>query len=137
MTPNQPDPQALNAALRRVHFGVLGWLALSAVLVATLASATEEISPAPGYSLVALLLAAASILARREPSLPLVDVRPALRRAVMGLGFAGALGALGVAIAFREGAQTTGLLYALAGAFLSLRPPPQVVVRDVPAPEEE
>ena len=86
--------------------------------------------PFPGYSLAALLVAGVSIFARREPRRPILDVRPILRRTLVGLTFAGLLGPLGVLISLREGAQTTGLLYALAGAFLSLRPPPTVVVRD-------
>ena len=109
---------------------MLGALALSAALVALDASPGPTSGPAPGYSLVALLIACVSIFARRQPQQPFADVRPILRRTVVGLAFAGLLGPLGVLIALREGAQTTGLLYALAGAFLSMRPPPEVVLRD-------
>jgi hypothetical protein len=120
----------MNSSLRRLHVAVLGVLVLSAALVALGPISGPPPGPSPGYSLVALLIACVSIFARREPRQPISDVRPILRRAVVGLAFAALLGPLGVLIALHEGAQTTGLLYALAGAFLSLRPPPEVVLRD-------
>lgn len=127
-----PELRSLNTSLRRVHLGVLVGLALSALVVALGAPTTPAPGPFPGYSLAALLVAGVSIVARREPQRPITNIRPILRRTVLGLAFAGLLGPLGLLIALREGAQTTGLLYALAGAFLSLRPPPQVVIRDRP-----
>lgn len=127
-----PDPRSLNTSLRRVHLGVLAVLVLSAAVVALEPRVSPPPGPFPGYSLAALLVAGVSIFARREPRRPILDIRPILRRTFIGLAFAGLLGPLGVLISLREGAQTTGLLYALAGAFLSLRPPPAVVVRDRP-----
>ena len=125
-----PDLSSLNSSLRRLHVGVLCALAFSAALVALDPTEGPPPGASPVYSLVALLIACVSIFARREPREPFADVRPILRRAVVGLAFAGLLGPLGIMIALREGAQTTGLLYALAGAFLSLRPPPEVILRN-------
>ena len=116
--------------MRRLHVGVMLALALSAGLVALEPISGPPPGSSPGYSLAALLVACVSIFARREPRQPFSDVRPILRRTVLGLAFAGLLGPLGILIALREGAQTTGLLYTLAGAFLSLRPPPAVVLRN-------
>jgi drug/metabolite transporter (DMT)-like permease len=120
----------MNSSLRRLHVVVLVTLVLSAALVALGPISDPPPGPSPGYSLAALLIACVSIFARRQPGQPFSDVRPILRRAIVGLAFAGLLGPLGVLIALREGAQTTGLLYSLAGAFLSLRPPPEVVLRN-------
>ena len=131
-----PDPRSLNRSLRRVHLCVLAALVVSAVIVALEPQVGPPPGPLPGYSMAALLVAGVSIFARREPRRPILDVRPILRRTLIGLTFAGLLGPLGVLITLREGAQATGLLYALAGAFLSLRPPPAVVVRDHPYTRE-
>ena len=124
------EVEALNLALRRIHLGVLAGLVCSAILVALEPPTEAPTGPFPGYSLAALLVACVSIFTRREPRRPIGDVRPILRRTLIGIALAGLLGPLGVLIALLEGAHTTGLLYVLAGAFLSLRPPPEVVHRE-------
>ena len=109
---------------------MLGTLVLCAVLVGLASPVEPSEGPFPGYSLTALLIACASIMARREPRQPIEDIRPILRRSILGIALAGLLGPLGLVIGVLEGSQITGLLYTLSGAFLSLRPPPEVVARE-------
>jgi hypothetical protein len=78
------------------------------------------------YSIAALGLAAGSILLRRSALSRGGDPRTAVGRSLGGLILSAGLGLLGVVVAMREGAGSIGLLYTLAGGFLSLRPPVRI-----------
>jgi hypothetical protein len=122
-----------------VHRGVQGILLLCALAIVSggfpEASAPEAIDRI--YSLAALGLAAGSILLRRSAASRGDDPRVAVGRSLGSLVLSAGLGLLGVVVALREGAGAIGLLYTLAGGFLSLRPPVRIAdpARDEPGPE--
>jgi len=129
----------VNQSLRRVHRGVQGILLVCALVIA---SAGLSEPPAHDgidriYSIAALGLAAGSILLRRSAISRGNEPRLAVSRSLGSLILAAGLGLLGVVVAMREGAGSIGLLYTLAGGFLSLRPPVRVAktVRNEPGPE--
>ena len=129
-----PESAGDEPLLRRVHIAVLAVLACAALTIASLGTQSEEAATEPPlYSLAAVGLAALAILSRGArvgfaPRLP-----RARRRAVISLLCAGTLGMLGLAVGTVEEQQQTGLLYALAGALLALRPP----ARELDAAEPE
>jgi hypothetical protein len=120
-----PDPEPINRGLRRVHWSVLGTLAVCALLIG--ARALGEKPPQGdldrSWSIAALCLAVGAILARRAAGGRIDDVRRFVVRTVAGLLLAGSLGVLGVAVAWATGRLETGLLFTVAGGLLSLRPP--------------
>ena len=123
MSAPSPDPSQLDAALRRVHRGVLATLAVCALLIGAAAGAGEgfsEMEVDRRWSVAALALAAGTILTRRSTK---GTPRQIVYRTLVSMVLAGGLGLLGVAIALREDQTTVGLLYTLAGGILSLRPP--------------
>jgi hypothetical protein len=123
-----PDPSRLNASLRLVHYSVLGSLIVCALVIGAWsgASGAERAGELPqGYTIAAVLLGGASILFRRSVVDPGADPRRAVWRTLASLILAGGLGLLGVAAAVREGDGTAGLLYAVAGGLLAVRPPPR------------
>ena len=133
MSLQAPDPTPVNTALRRLHRGVLITLAVCALVIAA-SGQTERHGepPAPDnpYGVVALALAAGAILSRRSVATPSRPTRGFVYASVASLVCAGGLGLLGVAAGSDGGHTSTGLLYALAGALLSLRPPPTIALGD-------
>jgi len=137
VTTPTPDPSPLNAALRRAHRSALVSVAVCAVAIGAMmlasdGEATGEVDRL--YSFTALGLAAVSILARRS-----VGARKKLRSYVYAslasmLGAVG-LGVLGIVVAVGTNEFSFALLYALAGALLLLRPPPQLVPAAPPGGE--
>jgi hypothetical protein len=126
MTVSPTSETSPNRALRSVHRGVLGALAVCAVVTALSAKpGTSSISEGEqrSYTTVAVALAAASILTRRRPSARVVNPRLHLISSLASLLCAGGLGVAGVALALAGGARSTALVYALAGAIFALRPP--------------
>jgi len=125
-----PDPSPLNAALRRAHRSALVSVAVCALAIGAMMFAADAEVEAEGevdriYSFTALALAAISILARRA-----VGTRKQLRAYIYAslasmLGAVG-LGVLGIVVAVGTEEFSVALLYALAGALLLLRPPPQL-----------
>jgi hypothetical protein len=119
----------VNQALRRVHRAVQGILLVCALVIVS--GGLGEPAARDGidriYSVAALGLAAGSILLRRSAIARGDDPRVAVGRSLGGLILSAGLGILGVVVAMREGAGSIGLLYTLAGGFLSLRPPVRIV----------
>lgn len=111
-----------------MHRGVQGILLICALVIASGGlpdSATPDRIDRV-YSLAALALAAGAILLRRSAVYRGGDPRLALGRSLGSLILSAGLGLLGVVVALREGAGSIGLLYTLAGGFLSLRPPVRI-----------
>jgi hypothetical protein len=111
-----------SAALGRIRLGVLGVLAASALIVALGEGGAEAGPTDRRFTLAALTLGMASILARHQAGL---SSDPHLRAALAGLGLllAGSIGLLGLWLAVSHGERDAGLLYALGGAILALRAP--------------
>jgi len=121
-----PGPDDLIAALRRPRHVALLVLAGCALATGVLALSEPETGAVDRrYTMVALALAAVSILTRR--SVPgatparLVALQRVSCAAVAGLGV------LGVSLALREQQASVGLLYCVAGALLLLRPAPRLL----------
>lgn len=122
-----PDASAWNDSLRRLHRSAVVSLALCALGIGMMTFTTtppaDEVTST--YSLAALALAGLAIVLR-----PAVTSTRSLRSFVYGsvvsmLGAVG-LGLLGLLVALRESQTSVGLLYALAGTLLVLRPPPTI-----------
>ena len=75
------------------------------------------------YSMSALGLAAVSMLARRSVGPRSHQLRVFVYATLASMLSAVGLGALGIVVALRTDEFSVGLLYALAGALLLLRPP--------------
>jgi hypothetical protein len=126
MSDSPASVPAPNRALRTVHRGVLGALAVCAVAIALSAKpGTSSISEGEqrSYTTVAVALAAVSILTRRRPTARVANPRVYLISSLASLLCAGGLGITGVTFALAGGARSTALVYALAGAIFALRPP--------------
>lgn len=114
----EPDP-----ALRRAHRGVLAILVLCAAAIAATASGEASRPTDPRYGLVAIVLAAGSILARRVTRDRASSPWHA-RLSLASLLLAGGIGLVGLLLAAGGGSRNTALLYVLGAAILALRPPP-------------
>ncbi len=122
-----------NAALRRVHRSVLAGIGLCALVAATHdASAPGDVTAHAPVTWAAVALAAGSVLARRAATAPSLAPRGRLIFSLASLLLAGGVGLAGVAAALLAGDRQAGLLYALGGAILILRPPPALAPRPDP-----
>jgi hypothetical protein len=124
-----PDPSPLNDALRRAHRSALASVAICAVAIGAMMLASDARSQGEVdrvYSLVALGLAAGSMLARRSVGPRAPRLRAFVYAALGSILCAVGLGVLGIVVALRTQEFSIGLLYALAGALLLLRPPPRL-----------
>lgn len=113
---------SLAGALRNVHRGVLAILAVCAAVVMSQAAAENPVPP-PRISAAAITLTIATIFLR---SLGNSRVMLPQRRLFFALGSllcGAAIGLLGVAAAWTEGARQIGLGFTLGAAILVLRPP--------------
>ena len=113
--------------LRRLHLGVLAALAASALVVIQVADPADDTGVGAAdrrFTLAALGLGLTSVVLRRQAALP--SLTPTLRApfAAAALLAAGAIGAVGVALAWQQDEREASLLYVLGGAILALRPPP-------------
>jgi hypothetical protein len=127
-----PSESAPNRLLRGLHRGTLVALAVCAGAIALCAEpGTPPISAETqrSYTIVAVALAAASILTRRRPSTPVANPGAHAILSSVSLLCAGGLGIAGVAFALAGGARNTALVYALAGAIFALRPPKPIPSR--------
>jgi hypothetical protein len=133
MTARAATARALNRTLRGVHRGVLVALAVCAGAIAVSAEPeTTGISAGAerGFTYAAVGLAVASILTRpRRPTASIANPRAHVALSLVSLLCAGGLGIVGVAFALAGGPRTTALVYALAGAIFSLRPPKPIADR--------
>ncbi len=122
---------SVDVALRRVHRSVLAGIGLCALLAATSGASTEGDVTSPAYTpitLTAVALAAGAVLARRAATAPGAPARRRVTLTLASLLLAGGVGLSGVAAALIAGDRRAGLLYALGGAILILRPPPALAV---------
>jgi hypothetical protein len=122
------------AALGRVRIGVLAVLAASALAIALGEERVDAGQTDRRFTLAALTLGMASILARRQAGLS-ADPRLHDWLGVLGLLLAGSIGLLGLWLAVSRGERDTGLLYALGGAILALRSPAPAAPRPPPRGE--
>ena len=132
MTALPASELALNRALLRVHRSVLTTLAVCAGVIALSAEPeTPTISEDTRrcFTYTAIALAVASILTRRRPTAPIGSPRTHVILSLASLLCACGLGIAGVAFAVAGGARTAALVYALAGAIFSLRPPKPIASR--------
>ena len=135
MTSPTPDPTPLNDALRRAHRSALASVAICALAIGAMMLASDARSEDAAdrrYSFVALGLAAGSMLARRSIGPRARNLRGFVYAALASMLCAVGLGVLGLVLVLRTQEFGTGLLYALAGALLLLRPPPRLT----PAPPD-
>ena len=120
--PTLQSARQLAGALRGVHRGVLATLAVCAAVIMG-QPVVESPMPPPRLSAVAIGLAIATIFLR---SLGNSQVMEPKRRVFFALGSllcAAAIGLLGVAAAWTEGARQIGLGLTLGAAILVLRAP--------------
>ncbi len=123
MSPKQTHPARIQSLLRHAHRGTLGLLAICAVGIAARGLEGPEPPPDQLIGTVAVGLALSSILARRLGTSPVVSGRTAALATLSSLALAGALGPLGVHVAWNLAAPETALLFVLAGTLFSLRRP--------------
>jgi len=119
------------AALGRVRLGVLATLAVSAAVIAFGEGRVDAGETDRRFTLAALTLGMASILARHQAGLS-TDRRVGELLAVLALLLAGSIGLLGLWLGVSRGERDAGLLYALGGAILALRPPLALAARRPP-----
>lgn len=110
----------LEAGLRRVRYGALATLALTALVIATLGDAADAPPPPNSYPIAAIALGLGCVLARHAALA--ARGRARVLFAVASPLLATAVGLVGVALVLQGGPRTTGLAYALGGALLCLRP---------------
>ena len=123
MSAAHPDPAPLDRALRRAHLSTLLGLAVCAV-VSFLQPGEPEATPPPIlYTLTAVALSAATIVSRQLGTSPRLPPRARVMLSLTALGLATAIGLLGVYMAVAAGSRQAGLLFILAAAIFSLRPP--------------
>ena len=126
MTETASRTLELTQALRRVHRGVLGTIAVCALVIATAADPADDAGLGGAdrrFTLAALALGIGSILARRQAEAIELSPRLRLLLALAGMLLAGAIGILGVVLAVTQDEREAALLYALGAAILALRRP--------------
>jgi hypothetical protein len=124
MSAAHPDPAPLNRALRRAYLSTLLGLAGCAV-VSFLQPGESEATPPPTlYTLTAVALSAATIVSRQLATSPRFPPRARVILSLAALGLASSIGLLGTYMAVATGSRQAGLLFILAAAIFSLRPPP-------------
>ena len=113
---------ARHRTLRLVRRSVLGTLAVCALVIAFAAEASDLGATDRRFTLGALALGAASILARRQAIVG-TDRHLSVWLAGASLLLAEAVGLLGLVLALTQNERDAGLLYVLGGALLALRVP--------------
>jgi hypothetical protein len=134
--PPEPDAaEGVRRALRRVQLGVMGVLAVCALVVWT---SPEPPEPADlgttdrRFTLAALALGVGSVVARRQAASPRLDALLRVRLGLAALLLAGGIGLLATALARLEGDREAALLFVLGGAILALRPPAPLAAPGTP-----
>jgi peptidoglycan/LPS O-acetylase OafA/YrhL len=127
MQTSQSRAAEIDAALRRVHRGVLATLAVCALVVAATAAGDPAQAPARGFPIAAVGLAVGAVFLRQAASR--APPRAHVRLTLASLLLAGGIGLVAVALALAEGSRSTALLYVLGGAILCLRPPGRIARR--------
>ena len=117
------DPaQQLASSLRGVHRGVLALLAVCAAVIMGQPVA-DAVMPPPRLSAAAIGLAIATVFLRSLGNSQVMDPKRRVFFALGSLLCAAAIGLIGVAAAWAEGARQIGLGLTLGAAILVLRPP--------------
>lgn len=125
--PAAPAPQ--DRALRRAHRGTLGLLVACAIGIGARGFEGPEPPPDRLIGSLAVALALGSIVARRLGTSPVIGARAATAASLVSFALIGALGLLGVHLAWNFSAPETGLLVTLGGAIFALRPAAPAGVR--------
>lgn len=129
MTPETPDPAPHERAMRSTRLSVLGGLAVCALLILTHGFEGEEPPPDRLMATAAVLLALGSVVLRRIGSSPAMRPQTAIFLHLGALMMCGALGLLGVYLAYGLASPQSGILFTLAGVIFALRPTPAVRLR--------
>ena len=129
MTPPPPDPAPVDRALRTTHRSVLGLIAVCAIVIAAQQASPDAAELNRDFTLVAIALAAVSIIARRTAEVPRAAPRQRVIGVLVGYLAAAGIAIVGVAAAVGAGEKRSGLIFALAAAIFSLRPPPPTLRR--------
>ena len=124
------DPAPLAKALDRTRISVLVALAVFAIVLAT-RDASDSAALDRGTTLAALGLALGSIAARHMSAGRSRPPRSAIACAIAGMLLALAVGALGLAAGFVQGARETGILLAFGG-FILATPRPRIAALATP-----
>jgi len=123
MTAEAPAEAALlERALRRTQWSVLGLLATCAVLILLRGMPDDEPPPDRVIASLGVLLALGAVVLRRVGGSPAISPRSAVYFRLAGLLGCGALGVLGMHLAYGLGSPQSGLLFTLAGGIFALRP---------------
>ena len=120
-----PDPAPIDLALRRAHRSILVALAMCAIVIFTQGESGDA-PPERAHAVVALGLALATIVSRRFATSPAMGIRSRVTLVLTSFGCALAIGVVGVVITAAGGERQTGLVFVMAAAIFSLRPPPKL-----------
>lgn len=117
-----PDPTPLVEALRRTRRSVFVLLACSAGAIVLGGFAGDEPPPDAVTTTAAIGLGLGTIVLRQLGGSPVIGARTRMFLLVGSLVCAGALGLLGVFVAWSAGGARTGILFTLAGVIFAARP---------------
>jgi len=109
------------------HRGCLAALVICAGLIALQEEAGSDDPPPIEFTMVAVGLAVASIVARRLSTSPRLGVNTRIGSELLGLVLAAAIGLTAVALDATAGEKENALLFVLGGGILALRPPSALV----------
>jgi hypothetical protein len=124
MTTEAPELAPTLQSMRRTQRIVLGWLAACTLLIVAHGFEGDEPAPDRVIATAGVLLALAAIVLRRVASSPTILARTALALRLGGLLACGALGVLGLYVAYGLDSPESGILFTLAGVIFALRPSP-------------
>ncbi len=124
-----PEPAPIDLALRRAHRSILVALAMCAIVIFSQGESGDA-PPERAHALVAVGLALATIVSRRFATSPAMGIRSQVTLFLTSFACALAIGVVGVVITAAGGERQTGLIFVMAAAIFSLRPPPKLVRPD-------
>ncbi len=124
-----PEPAPIDRALRRAHRSILVALAMCAIVIFSQGESGDA-PPERAHALVAVGLALATIVSRRFATSPAMGIRSQVTLFLTSFACALAIGVVGVVITAAGGERQTGLIFVMAAAIFSLRPPPKLVRPD-------
>ena len=112
-----------NWLLTWTHRGCLAVLVICAGMIALGAEAGSDDPPPLEFTMVAMGLAVASIVARRLSTSPRLAASFRFGSELLGLVLAAAIGITAIGLAATAGDKQNALLFVLGGGILCLRPP--------------
>ena len=127
MTATESSIDGLNRSVARAHRSVLILLAGCAAVI-LLTGGADAMSETPRvYAYAATACGALAILTRPFRTGPIGNPKLLIARTLVSLVSAAGVGLVGVAAATAGSPRSTALVYVLAGAIFSLRPPRPLV----------